>query len=140
MPTKATLSPSSRCTDSNAGISLTHGAHHDAKTLTTTGLPFSAAKLDEPPPSRANVFAGAASGRHHHDRHPVDDDALGGTVLRGPNTPALLGDDLAAHQQLATPDAPRLPALGGAGEAEGLHLARAADELRPGDVVEILGE
>ena len=40
-PTIVTWSPSDWCTASTAGISSTHGAHHEAKKFTTTGFPVS---------------------------------------------------------------------------------------------------
>src|SRR5918993_1654229 len=60
-----TRSPTSRCTRSNAGISVTHGTHHEAKKFTTIGVePSRSPSLVSAPPSReARVTSAADAGR-----------------------------------------------------------------------------
>src|SRR6187401_2955680 len=81
------------------------------------------------PARHDRLSSGALDGRHHDHLDTVDDDGLGVALLGWPAASALLCDDLAVHEQLATPHAPRLPSRQCAFEALLLDLAGAADVL-----------
>src|SRR3954471_18108516 len=65
---------------------------------------------------------------------------LGRPHLRRTAPTALVGEDLAVREELATPHAPRLTPLDGRGEALVLDRALDAERLGPQDVVELLRE
>src|SRR5439155_8271326 len=65
---------------------------------------------------------------------------LGWSHFRRPASLALLRDDLAVDEELATPHAPWLGALQRGVEARSAHLAAGAERLRAVDVVDLLRE